>query len=83
MLCVAFEQAQDVCHTELADRFAAFEGCVGEFAFLFLKSKDAFFDGVGDGQAVDCYVLCLIQTMDAIDGLLFDELCKVSFCSHM
>lgn len=71
---VAPEQFQNVLHAELADRFAL-DGRLGEGPFFLLKGQDALFDRVGDGQSVDDDVDRLIEPMDTVDGLFFDELC--------
>ena len=76
MLRIATEQLQDLLHAELAcAALAAFDGLVGEFAFLFLEVEDTFFDRVFDGDFVDDYVGFLGEAVDAVDGLFFDELC--------
>lgn len=75
MLRVPSKQAQNITHTQLRDRLAALDGRGREFAFLGLKVEDPFFDGVGDGEAVDCYVDGLVEAVDAVDCLFFYELC--------
>jgi hypothetical protein len=39
-----------------------------------LQLEDALFNGVVDAEAVDGHINRLVEAVDAIDGLLFDEL---------
>ena len=76
MFRVPPEQIQDILHGQFRrGRFpAAFDGLLGEFAFLLLQLEDAGFDRVGHGEFVDGDVDRLVEPMDAVDGLFFDEL---------
>ena len=44
-----------------------------ESALLLLQLEDSLFDGVSDRDFVDDYVDGLVESMNAIDGLFFDE----------
>lgn len=74
-LCVSLEQRQHILHAEFAHGLATLQSSSGELALRFLQLQDALFDGVVDGETVNCDVDGLIQTMDTVDGLFFDELC--------
>ena len=67
------EERHDVFHAKLADCLA-FDGGGGELTLLLLQGENALFYRVFDGKFVDDDVNCLVQAVDAIDGLLFDEL---------
>ncbi|KXT13604.1 hypothetical protein AC579_9772 [Pseudocercospora musae] len=74
VLCIMLEQAQNVLHGQVTHTLStAFDGSVGELSFLFLKLEDALFNGLANGESEDFDVDCLIETMDAVDGLFFDE----------
>jgi hypothetical protein len=79
MLRLASEQIQDILHRQLADRFA-FDGRFGELPFFLLQGEDAGFDGAGDGEFVDDDVGGLVEAVDAVDGLVFDELGGWGLC---
>ena len=49
-------------------------GLLGEEPLLVLQVEDAFFHGLLDGELVDDYVDGLGEAVDAVDGLLLDEL---------
>ena len=68
------EQRKHVVHRELASGSLALDGGVREFAFALLEVEDTCFHGVFDGHFVDFDVDCLVETMDAVDSLFFDEL---------
>lgn len=53
---------------------AAFDGLLGEEALLLLEGEDTVFDGVSDGKFVDDDVDGLSETVDTVNGLLFDKL---------
>ena len=72
-LGISTEEIQDIFHAELADGFA-FDGGLGQGAFFVLEGEDALFDGVGDGEFVDGDIHGLVEAVDAVDGLFFDEL---------
>lgn len=74
MFRVSTEELENVVHAELADGLPSFNGGVREFALLLLQGEDSFFDRVGNGQAVDYDVLCLVESVDSVDGLFFDKL---------
>jgi hypothetical protein len=76
-LGIALEQVKHILHAEFADGLAAFDGGLGQFALSFLQFEDAFFDRVVDGEAVDGDVDGLVETVDTVDGLFFDELYKL------
>lgn len=80
VLSLALEQVENVFHAELADGLAALDGSLGELAFGFLQFEDALFDAVVDGEAVDGDVDGLVEPVDAIDCLFFDELGWVRWC---
>jgi hypothetical protein len=75
VLSITPKQCEDILHAELANGLAALNGRVGEFALSLLQVEDALFDRVSDGKAVDLYVDGLIESVDAINGLLFYKLC--------
>lgn len=70
------EQINDFVDAQLERALfgAAFDGLLGEEALLFLQGEDTVFDGVGDGELVDDDVDGLGETVDTVNGLLFDEL---------
>lgn len=70
------EQINDFVDAQLERALpgAAFDGLLGEEAFLLLEGEDTVFDGVSDGEFVDDNVDGLRETMDTVNGLLFDEL---------
>tara|TARA_R110002003_G_scaffold70_26_gene6558 strand:+ start:7607 stop:8092 length:486 start_codon:yes stop_codon:yes gene_type:complete len=74
ILGLALEQRKNILHAQLANRLAAFNCGVGKLAFRFLQLEDALFNGVVDAEAVDGYINGLVEAVDSIDGLLFDEL---------
>ena len=76
MLGIPPKQIQNILHTQFPRGVfpAAFNGLFGELAFLVLQLQDAGFDGVGDGEFVDGDVDGLVEAVDAVDGLFFDEL---------
>lgn len=71
---VAAEKIQDIAHRELAHRRFALDGGFCELAFFVLEGEDAGFDGAGDGEFVDGDVAGLVEAVDAVNGLVFDEL---------
>lgn len=79
VLSLALEEVEDVLHGELADGFAAFDSRLGEFTLRFLQLKDALFDAVVDREAVDGHVDGLVEAVDTVDCLFFDELVDVSY----
>jgi len=72
------EQIQNIPHAELRNGLSAFQGRFCEFPLLLLQREDALFDRVGDGEAVDCDVDGLVEAVDTVDGLFFDELDSIS-----
>jgi len=75
MFGVLAEKVHDILHAQLADRLAAaLDGRVCKVALLGLQFEDALFDAVGDCEAVNYYVLRLVEAVDSIDCLFFDEL---------
>lgn len=75
MLGIFAEEVENISHAQLAHCLAAtFDGRVGEFSFLRLELQNSLLDGVGDGQTVNDDILRLVQTMNAVNGLLFDKL---------
>ena len=75
ILRIPLEQRKDILHTKLADRLAALNRRLREFALRLLQSDDAFFDGVVDGETVHGDVDGLVEAVDTVDGLFFYELC--------
>jgi hypothetical protein len=71
---LALEQIKNILHAKLANRLSALDRGLGEFALCLLELEDALFDRVVDGEAVDCDVDGLVEAVDAVDGLFFDEL---------
>lgn len=78
VLGFALEQRQNVLHAQLANGFAALNCSFGELSLRFLKVEDALFDGVVNGETVNGHIDGLVETMDAIDGLFLNKLCRVS-----
>ena len=78
VLCIALEQVENVLHAELADGLATFNGSLCELTLSFLQLEDTLFDRVVDREAVDGYVDGLVESVDAIDGLLLNKLWNVS-----
>lgn len=76
MLCIAPEELENLLHAQLSGTSltTTFNGLVSKLTLLFLEGEDSLFDGVGDGDFVNYYVDFLGETMDAVDGLFFDEL---------
>ena len=70
------EEVDDLVEAELEGVLlhTAFDGLLCQLALLVLQVHDLLFDGVGDGEAVDCHVDGLGETVDAVDCLLLDEL---------
>lgn len=70
------EQIHEFVEAELeaALLHATLNGLLGEEAFLVLEFEDTLLDGVGDGEFVDCYVDCLGEAVDTVDGLFLDKL---------
>lgn len=73
-LCFSAEQRHHVSHGQLAGSCLAFDGRVCELPFAFLKVEDSIFDRIFDGKFVDFHVQGLVDTVDSVDGLFFDEL---------
>jgi len=73
---ITSKELQNLFHTEFSNILlgTAFDSLVGELALPFLECEDALFDGRGDGDFVDYHVGFLGETVDAVDGLFFDEL---------
>lgn len=78
ILRITLEERKDVLHTKLSDCLAALDRRLRELALRFLQCEDALFDGIVDGEAVHGYVDGLVEAVDSVDGLLFDELNIVS-----
>ena len=76
-LGVPSEQRHHVVHGELAGGGFALDGDVGELALAVLQVENALFDGVFDDHPVDFDVDGLVEAVDAVDCLLFDELVKM------
>jgi hypothetical protein len=74
ILALAAKQGHHILHSKILDRLPAFDSCVGELTLRFLQLEDTLFDGVVDGEAVHGYVDGLVETVDAVDCLFFDEL---------
>lgn len=74
-LCFSTEQRHHVAHGQLARSCLALDGCVGQLALAFLEVEDSIFDRVFDGELVYFHVQGLVDTVNSIDGLFFDELC--------
>ena len=72
------EKCKNVFHAEFTNCLSAFNGCLSKSALGLLKLNDAFLDGIMDRQTVDCYINSLIQPMNTINGLFFNELYGVS-----
>lgn len=68
------EQRHHVLHSEILDSLAALDGRIGEFALRFLQFENALFDRVVDAETVDCYVDGLIEAVNTINCLFFNEL---------
>jgi hypothetical protein len=83
VFALATKQGHHVLHGEVLDGLAALDGGVGELALCFLEFEDALFDGVVDGEAVDCYVDGLVEAVDAVYCLFFDELFCISLRSRV
>lgn len=73
MFRIPSEKTHDIVHAQLTHRLTLDRG-IGQFALLVLELDDALLDGVFDGQLVDDHVDGLVQAVDAVDGLFFDEL---------
>jgi len=71
---LTLEEVEDVFHGKLADGFAALESSLGKFALGFLQLENALFHGVVDGQTVYGDIDGLVEAMDAVYCLFFDEL---------
>jgi hypothetical protein len=79
VFALAAKQGHHVLHGEVLDGLATLDSCVGELALCFLEFEDTLFYGVVDGEAVDCYIDGLVEAVDAVYCLFFDELFCVSF----
>jgi len=80
ILGILAEEIHDILHAQFANCLtASLDRCICKFTLLGLQFEDALFNRVGDCEAVDYDVLSLVETMDTVDGLFFDELRKVSF----
>ena len=73
MLGIPSEEVQDILQAQLRNGFA-FDGGLGQLALFLLEVEDALFDAVGDSYLVNHHVDGLVEAVDAIDGLFFDEL---------
>ena len=77
VLGITPKQLHDILHAQFADGLATFDSGLSKLTLLFLEGQDPLFDGVGDGDLVDDDVDGLVKPVDAVDGLLFDELCRL------
>jgi hypothetical protein len=68
------EEVKDIFHRQLADGFAALDSSLGKFPLSLLQLENALFDGVVDGKTVYGNIDGLIEAMDAVYCLFFDEL---------
>lgn len=75
-LAFAAKQRHHILHGEVLDSFTTFNGGIGELAFCFLELEDAFFDRVVDAEAVDSYIDGLVEAVDTVDCLFFNELLR-------
>ena len=73
VLRVVLEQIEDILHAQFRDRLSL-DRRRGQRAFLLLQVEDALLDAAGDGDFVDDDVDGLVEAVDAVDGLFFDEL---------
>lgn len=74
MLSITTKQRHNILHSQFTNRLSTFNSRISQFTFCFLEIEDPFFDCIGDGEAVDYYVDCLVETVDAVDGLFLYEL---------
>lgn len=70
----ATEKCHHVAHSEFTGGGLTLDGGVGELTLALLEVDDALLDGVLDYQFVDLDVKSLVETVDTVDGLFFDEL---------
>jgi hypothetical protein len=78
VLGVAAEEGHHVAHGQLAGGGFALNGHVGQLALAILKIDDTFFDSAFNDHPVDLHVDRLIEAVNAVDGLFFDELSRKS-----
>jgi hypothetical protein len=77
MLRIFPEQAEDIVEAELRCGLAlALDSHLRQGSFLFLQVEDPLLDAIADGDFVDDDIDRLVEPVDAVDGLFFDELCN-------
>ena len=74
VLGLPLEEVEDVFHGKLADGFTALERSLGKFALGLLQLENALFNRVMDGQTVHSHIDGLVEAMDAVYCLFFNEL---------
>jgi hypothetical protein len=73
LMVSVLEELQHFLEAEFANSLAL-DGSFCQFSFGILQIQDALFDRVFDGHLVHDDVDCLVESMDSINGLLFDKL---------
>jgi hypothetical protein len=71
---LSLKQRENVLHAQLANGLATLKCSIGKLSFSFLKLKNPLFDRVVNGETIHSHVDCLVETMNSINGLLFNKL---------
>lgn len=74
VLGITTEESHHITHSELSGSGLTLDRGIGQFTLAILQRDDSFFDCALDYHLVDFHVDGLVQAVDTVNGLFFDEL---------